>query len=109
MGLRRLFILMTLIALLCYLAAAVVLGQTATSTLSGAVRDEAGGAIPGVTITVSNSATGAQRTTRTDAQGRYFMVNLDPGMYEVRADASGYNAAIHNRVVMTVGGATALD
>ncbi|HKX27885.1 MAG TPA: TonB-dependent receptor [Blastocatellia bacterium] len=109
MGLRKLFTLIMSITLVCCLTAAATLGQTATSTLSGAVRDEAGGAVSGVTITVSNNATGAQRTTKTDPEGRYFLVNLDPGMYEVRADATGYNAAINNRVIMTVGGATSLD
>ncbi|MBO0798752.1 MAG: TonB-dependent receptor, partial [Blastocatellia bacterium] len=84
-------------------------GQTARSTLSGTVRDEAGGAIPDATITVKNVSNGALRTIKTDGEGRYFMLNLDPGEYELRAEASGYRTALHSRVVMAVGGTTSLD
>jgi carboxypeptidase family protein/TonB-dependent receptor-like protein len=93
-------------ALFTYTAA---FGQTATSTLSGTMRDEAGGAIPGAAITVKNIATGALRTIKTDGEGRYFMLNLDPGEYELRAEAPGYKTAFRNRLILAVGGTTTLD
>jgi carboxypeptidase family protein/TonB-dependent receptor-like protein len=86
-----------------------VFGQTATSTLSGTIRDETGGAIPGAAITVKNISTGALRTIKTDGEGRYYMLNLDPGEYELRAEAPGYKTAFRNRLILAVGGATSLD
>jgi outer membrane receptor protein involved in Fe transport len=88
---------------------AVAFGQTATSTLSGTIRDQAGGAIPGAGITVKNLLTGALRTVKTDGEGRYYLLNLDPGQYELRAEAPGYRTTLHSPVSLTVGGATSLD
>ncbi|HKX33019.1 MAG TPA: TonB-dependent receptor [Blastocatellia bacterium] len=91
------------------LGAAAAFGQTATSTLSGTVRDEAGGVIPGVNLTIKNRATGATRSLKTDGEGRYYLANLDPGEYELRAEAAGYKIALHHRIGLTVGGTTSLD
>ena len=98
-----------LLMLTVLLASATASGQTATSTLSGTVHDEAGAVVPNVTITVKNSATGASRSVNTDTEGRYHLPQLEPGEYELRAEASGYKTAIHNRVNLTVGGTVALD
>jgi hypothetical protein len=94
------------IALFAYVAAN---GQTATSTLSGSIRDEAGAAIPGADISVKNNATGALRTIKTDGEGRYYLLNLDPGEYELRAEAPGYRTAVRGRVILAVGGTASLD
>ena len=98
-----------LMALMAWFGCVSGFGQTATSTLSGTVRDEAGSVIPGVNITIRNNATGALRTVKTDAEGRYNVPNLDPGDYELRAEASGYKVGLHNHVSLTVGGSTGLD
>ena len=40
-----------------------------TAQLSGTVRDESGGVLPGVTVTVTQTNTGLVRTTVTEASG----------------------------------------
>ena len=65
-------------------------GQTPTASVSGVVRDDNSGAISRVRITVRNAATGTSRITLTDDQGRYRLVNLDPGTYELRAEHEGF-------------------
>ena len=74
------------LALSWLLPAAFAAAQTATSTLSGVVRDESGAAVPGATVTASNVDTGATRKTTTDAAGRYAFASLDPGDYELRVE-----------------------
>ncbi|MGH9329280.1 MAG: carboxypeptidase regulatory-like domain-containing protein, partial [Vicinamibacterales bacterium] len=89
--------------------AASAAAQTFTGTLSGIVRDSSGAVMPGVTVTVKNVATGVARSVSSDPEGRYHVVNLDPGVYDVRAEISGFRTAIKSGVAVTVGGTTELD
>lgn len=103
---RRFFLLAVLVALLASVAA---LGQTTAATLSGVIRDATGAVVPDVKIVAKNAQTGAARDTTTDGEGRYSLINLDPGQYEIRAERSGYKTAVQSGVVLTVGGAVVLD
>jgi hypothetical protein len=83
--------------------------QIATATLAGVIRDETGGALPGVTVTVRSVATGAVRAATTDASGRYRVTALDPGEYEVRAELANFRSAVRTGVILTVGGTTDVE
>src|ERR1051326_8477014 len=83
--------------------------QTATSILSGTVTDESGAVVQGVTMTVRNSGTGTTRSGKTDDAGRYSFPNLDPGEYQLRAEAPNYRPALHSGVILRVGGLSNLD
>jgi hypothetical protein len=79
-------------ALVCVsLIAAVTLAaaQTFQGGLRGAVRD-AQGVIPGVTVTLTNEATGVSRDTVTNDSGEYSFPALDPGNYSVKAAVAGF-------------------
>src|SRR5262249_20976124 len=52
--------------------------------------DSPHGALPGATITVTNTGTNAQRTAVTDAEGRFSIPNLPPATYRLRAELSGF-------------------
>src|SRR5262245_11845524 len=84
-------------------------GQIATATLAGVVRDQTGAALPGTTLAIRSVATGATRTTTTDAAGGYRVSALDPGEYEVRAEHAGFKTAVQTGVLLTVGGTTVAD
>jgi len=83
--------------------------QIATATLSGTVRDDIGGALPGATVTVKSVSTGASRSTATDSAGRYRFAALDPGVYEIRTELASFKTAIQTGVVLSVGGTTEAD
>jgi hypothetical protein len=57
--------------------------QAGTGTLTGSVRDSQGGALPGTTVTATNNATGAVRTTVANETGSFNMPGLTPGTYTV--------------------------
>src|SRR3954468_14226993 len=61
-----------------------------TSTVQGTISDSSGGVLPGVTVTVRNTATGVERTGATDAAGEYLAAALPPGHYRVEATLSGF-------------------
>jgi carboxypeptidase family protein len=99
-------------ALACFfLSASIrpVAGQIAAATLDGLVRDDTGAVLPGVTLTITSTATGATRTATTDTAGRYRIAALDPGVYDVRAERLDFKAAVRTGVVLTVGGTTQVD
>jgi outer membrane receptor protein involved in Fe transport len=83
--------------------------QIATATLDGTVRDETGGPLPGVSLMLKSTSTGATRTATTDVAGRYRIAALDPGTYDLRAELQNFKAAARTGIVLTVGGTTQVD
>jgi hypothetical protein len=61
-----------------------------TATLQGAVSDSQNAIMPGVTITITNTGTGVERTAVTDAAGQYVAASLTPGRYTVVAHLQGF-------------------
>jgi Carboxypeptidase regulatory-like domain len=59
----------------------LVTAQGSAGQIEGIVRDEQGGVLPGVTLTVRNQETGVARTLVTQADGRYVLQALQPGRY----------------------------
>jgi len=81
----------------CLALAAVVGGaptalaqESASSGIVGQVVDSTRGALPGAAVTVINVGTNAQRTTVTDADGRFSIPNLPPATYQIRVELSGF-------------------
>jgi hypothetical protein len=57
------------------------------------VVDPSGAAVADATITATREATGAARTVRTDAAGRYVIASLSIGTYTIRCQKEGFQAA----------------
>jgi hypothetical protein len=90
--------------------AALASAQVNTAILSGTVSDAQGLGLRGVKVSVTNAATGAQRTSVSDDSGHYGFVGLPPGQYKMSADGGSNFAAYQNdSVVLTVGEAATLD
>jgi len=68
----------------------IAFAQQSSATLRGQVADELGGLVVGATVTVSD-ASGVEKSTTTDDQGRYSFSSLAPGFYTVRATAPGFS------------------
>ena len=73
-----------------------------TVTLRGEVNDAYGSGIPAAEVTATNNATGAETTGSTDAVGSY-RLTLEPGVYTVRVEASGFEAATASDVELKAG------
>jgi hypothetical protein len=81
----------------------------ATSTFNGRVLDQGDAVLPGVTIAATNTSTGVVRTTVTNAEGVYSMPGLEPGVYDVKTDLSGFSSATRTRVTLTINTTITLD
>ncbi|MBL8125307.1 MAG: carboxypeptidase regulatory-like domain-containing protein [Pyrinomonadaceae bacterium] len=85
-------------AIMFVLGALVVAGfaQAGTSGVSGTVRDKNGAAVPGASVKLSNSATGFERTTTTNAEGGFSFLAVPPATYQVEITASGFKKLVNS-------------
>ena len=67
-----------------------LIAQESVGTVSGLVQDETGGVIPGVEVSLTNIATGAQRNTVTGNAGIYTFNSLAIGEYTLTAAIAGF-------------------
>ena len=57
------------------------------------VTDSSGAAVPGATVTVTNTATSGTRNTTTNAEGLYTFPAVPPGFYELKVELQGFKTA----------------
>jgi hypothetical protein len=90
------------------LAAATAWAQ-ATAQLGGAIRDESGAVLPGVTVTVTQTDTGFTRTVVTDGNGSFQMPNLPTGPYRLDASLQGFRTYQQTGIVLQVGASPTIN
>jgi Carboxypeptidase regulatory-like domain/TonB dependent receptor-like, beta-barrel len=78
-------------------------GQINTVDLSVNVTDPQGKEIPNAAVSVKNLATGATRRGESGETGRYVIVGLPPGGYELTVEAKGFATLINPHLLLTVG------
>src|SRR5579864_6736086 len=102
---RRLGVLVSVMLCLVVLScASFAAAQVNTATLSGTVLDPQSLAVKNAKVTITNLATGAERFTTVDDNGRYSFVGLPPGQYKLGVDGGGGFAPYQNgSIVLTVG------
>jgi hypothetical protein len=70
--------------------------------ISGEVLDSSGAAVPGVMITLTNTATNAARTTESNSTGSYTFPALQPGIYLLKAEKPGFKTFTRPNVEVQV-------
>ncbi len=77
--------------------------------LTGVVTDQQKTAVPGVSVNVTSTESGAVRTFVTDAAGRYVAQDLQPGRYTVAFELTGFSKVERTDIVVALGRTFALD
>ena len=72
------------------LASAAPGAAQSTATLQGTVTDTQSAVMPGVTLSIRNTATGIERTAVSDNAGQYVAPALAPGHYAIVAHLEGF-------------------
>ncbi len=81
-----------------------------TATLLGTVLDQQGKTVEGAKVTLTSTATGAERTTVSEDNGRYTLVGIPPGPYKMTVDGgANFNVYQNPTILLTVGEAAKLD
>ena len=74
-----------------------------TASISGVVKDSAGGIVPGVSVVIKNDTTGVAQDAVTDADGRYTASALGAGSYTITASLAGFKTAVAKAVRVAPG------
>ncbi|HKS30648.1 MAG TPA: TonB-dependent receptor [Pyrinomonadaceae bacterium] len=100
----------SLVSLLLLAMSALALAQSSTQgAIGGVITNPNKEVVPGATITVRNVETNKESTAQADDEGRFRVVQLDPGNYTITVAASGFANFTQERVVVEVGRVTTLD
>src|SRR6202521_4315337 len=86
-----------------------VQAQVAGGTITGTVVDSRGRLIPNATVSITNVATGINRTVTTNEDGLYIAPNLLPASYELTFTASGFKTDVRTGIELTVGATVSLN
>jgi Carboxypeptidase regulatory-like domain len=78
-----------------------VSAQVDTGTLSGTIKDESGGVLPGATVTITHEGQGLTLTGVTRQDGTYIFTPIRTGAYSVEVDFPGFRKGV--RKGLTVG------
>jgi hypothetical protein len=73
-----------------------------TGTVTGVVKDEKGGLVPGASVKIVNVGTNAERTATTTSDGLYEITQLVPGNYRLEIQATGFAKYVQEPVVVNV-------
>jgi hypothetical protein len=105
----------TLVLLLLIIASASTAFAQANAKVSGTVTDPNGAAVPGAVVKLTNRATKIDVETTTNDSGYFNFVNLNPAMYILRVEVTGFkgvqsapfevgvNEAVVQNIALTVG------
>jgi len=88
--------------LLLIAAAAPSLRAQVSASIAGVVTDRSGARVPAAAIIVKNLETGAIRSTVTDDAGRYQVLALPVGEYEIRISKTGFQEQIRSGIHLAV-------
>jgi Carboxypeptidase regulatory-like domain len=78
-------------------------------SLRGTVIDKSGSAVPEAAVTVTDLATNASRTTKTDNTGAFSVAQLNPGTYKVEIAKAGFKKYVEPNVTVLVATPTTLE
>src|SRR5262245_62447424 len=77
--------------------------QESRATITGAITDPQGAAIPGAVVTAKSTATNVELKASANETGLYVLPFLTPGSYMVTATAGGFKASVRERVELNTG------
>ncbi|HXM16396.1 MAG TPA: carboxypeptidase-like regulatory domain-containing protein, partial [Candidatus Eremiobacteraceae bacterium] len=76
--------------------------QTNEGRILGTIRDSSGAVVIGAKVTVTNTGKGVSRELVTNGTGEYVAPDLEPGLYSISAEASGFKKVISSAVRVEV-------
>ena len=85
------------------------LAQTAAGEITGVVKDQAGAAVAGATITAIDNRTHRQRIVVATADGIYAVPSLLPGEYRLAVDVAGFRPAVREGIRLATGEKARVD
>src|SRR5262245_39698777 len=83
--------------------------QVGAGEITGIVKDQAGAAVPGATITVTETRTNLQRVVASTGDGVYTVASLSPGEYRLEIQLTGFKSVRRESVRLATGEKARID
>ena len=83
--------------------------QVLYGSIVGNVTDQQGAALPGVTVTITNTGTSLKLETVADETGSYTFRNLPPGIYDMALSLKGFKELRQSAIAVTAGNPKRVD
>src|SRR5439155_3823398 len=99
---EQLFSLLLAAGSLLLVSSALASAQVTTADLVGTIKDSSGAVVPGVTVALTNEATGVSRSVTTSDGGTYIFTSLQPGRYRLTTELPGFRKAERTGVDLQV-------
>jgi hypothetical protein len=90
-------------------SASPLFAQVGAGEITGVVHDQAGAAVPGATVTVTNVDTNRQRVIVSSGDGVYTASSLAPGAYRVDVELSGFKPLRREGIRLSTGEKARID
>jgi hypothetical protein len=102
--LKRILSILVVVVLMAAQATAIFAqADVSTATLKGTVTDPTGAVVAGATVTIKSVERGTTRTDKTNSEGVYQLPSLQPGVYQLRIEAQGFETAVINNLQLNIG------
>src|SRR6188768_1086458 len=83
--------------------------QAGNGEINGSVVDSSGAVVSGAAVTISHPTTGLTRVIQTNSEGLYSVPALQPGVYSVKAEMTGFQSQIRSDIELQVGQIAKID
>ena len=93
----------------CAVGPGLVYAQVGVASVVGVVSDDSGSPVPLAVVTVVSSRTGLSRAITCDEGGAFTVPALPPGLYEVRAEATGFRPLRRSGIWLATGETIRVD
>jgi hypothetical protein len=101
-----LFVLPLVFGVLCIAKATA---QVLYGSIVGNLTDETRGAVPGATVTITSTETGASRDVVSDSNGHYSFAAVQPGTYQISVKVDGFRTFTRRDVAVTLNNVARVD
>lgn len=105
---RKVIAFLAIATLVCAMPT-IALAQQGRTEIRGSVTDEQGGALPGVSILITNEADGGFRDLVTGGEGTFFAAQLLTGTYTITASLPGFSTYEQTGFTASIGQTQDLD
>ncbi|MCA1585912.1 MAG: TonB-dependent receptor [Acidobacteria bacterium] len=102
-------VLTAILVVLALAASAAAQSTSINGTIEGTVKDDQGGVLPGVTVTVTNTETGDTRSVVTNESGLYRAPLLPLGTHRVTAELQGFKKFERTGITLRAGQTAVID
>jgi hypothetical protein len=98
-----------IVVALLVLAAPAGFAQTSATRFTGTVRDEQGGALPGVAVTAASPSLLGVQSAISESNGAYQFPALPAGTYTLTFELQGFRTIVRDRLVLAIGQTLTVD